>query len=63
MRRRCPVAIPGEAASIKSDGALISNIPDLLKWDELLTGMRLLKRKSYALLWSRGLLNSGRTHS
>jgi len=63
MRRRGPVAIPGEAASIKSDGALISNIPDLLKWDEVLTSMRLLKRKSYVLLWARGALNSGRTHS
>jgi len=63
VRRRGPVAIPGEAASIKSDGALISSIPDLLKWDEVLTDMRLLKRKSYALLWSRGALNSGRTHS
>lgn len=63
LRRRGPSLLPGEAASIKSDGALISCIPDLLKWDEVLESMRLLKRKSYALLWSRGLLNSGRTHS
>ncbi len=63
LRRRGPVATPGQAASIKSDGALISNIPDLLKWDEVLTDMRLLKRKSYASMWSRGKLNSGRTHA
>jgi CubicO group peptidase (beta-lactamase class C family) len=63
MRRRAPNPISREAASIKSDGGLVTNIPDMLKWDEVLTSMRLLKRKSYAFLWSRGLLNSGRTHA
>lgn len=63
LRRRGPVTIRREAASIKSDGGLISNVPDLLKWDEVLASGRLLKRKSYALMLSRGLLNSGRTHS
>jgi len=62
-RRRGPVPIPRGPASIKSDSGLVSNLPDMIKWDEALANLRLLKKKSYQLLWGRAKLNSGRVRS
>lgn len=54
-------AVPPEIASIKSDNALISNIPDLLKWDEALSELRLMSHRAYVVGWSRVRLKSGRS--
>ena len=51
---------PRGPASIKSDSGLISTLDDLLKWDEALSGLRLVGRNSYTAMWTRGKLNSGR---
>jgi len=63
MRRRMRTPCPKGAASIKSDGALISNLEDMVKWDAALSNSRLIARKSYLTMWSRAKLNSGRTHA
>jgi CubicO group peptidase (beta-lactamase class C family) len=63
MRRRMRMPSPAGAASIKADGALISNLSDMVKWDAALTSLRLLTRKSYQTIWTRAVLNSGRSHA
>ena len=63
IRRRALMPTPKGAASIKADGGLISNIPDLVKWDAALNDLRLLNRKSYQTIWTRTKLTSGRTHA
>jgi CubicO group peptidase (beta-lactamase class C family) len=63
LRRRLVTPSPRGTASIKSDGALISNLTDLLKWDAAISARRLVGGKSYQLLWGRGTLNSGRSRA
>lgn len=46
-----------------ADGAIISNVEDMVKWDAALHGGKLLKPESYALLIKPGVLNSGRSRS
>jgi CubicO group peptidase (beta-lactamase class C family) len=62
MRRRARAPSPRGAASIKADGALISNLADLIKWCGALNDQRLVNRKSYQAIWARAKLNSGRSH-
>lgn len=62
LRRRLRSPSPRGAASIKSDGALITNIADLIKWDDALSKLRLIGTNSYQVIWSPGKLNSGRPH-
>jgi len=47
-------------ASIQSDGAILSNVEDMAKWDAALAQGKLLKPESYKLMWSPATLNSGR---
>jgi len=56
------VRVEGGKASIQADGALVSNIDDLVKWDAALQSRKLLSAASYDLLWTGGRLNSGRTY-
>ncbi len=60
---RRTVPCPRGGASIKADGALMTTLADMVKWDAALSDRRLLSRKSYQLLWSPGRLNNGRTRS
>jgi CubicO group peptidase (beta-lactamase class C family) len=46
-----------------SDGALLSTVKDIAKWDAALTGGKLLKPESYQLMITPGKLNNGRTRS
>ncbi len=57
------VTCPRGGASIKSDGALVTNLEDMVKWDDALRRKALIGRKSYELLWSPGKLNNGRTRA
>lgn len=50
-------------SGVDSDGTLISNVADMAKWDEALRSQKILKRDSYARLWSPAVLNSGRTRA
>lgn len=49
------------AASIESDGSILSNIADLAKWDAALREKKLLKPESYDFMWTPAKLNSGRS--
>ncbi|MBC8064476.1 MAG: beta-lactamase family protein [Chlorobia bacterium] len=51
---------PPSTASINSDGTIMSNIEDMVKWDAALRDRKLLKPKSYDLYLKAGTLNSGR---
>lgn len=51
---------PPSTASINSDGTIMSNIEDMVKWDGALRDRRLLKPKSYELYLKATTLNSGR---
>jgi len=62
-RRRVPTPGPRGAASIKSDGALVTDLDDMVKWDAALTNLRLVTRTSYQTIWTRAKLNSGRSHN
>jgi CubicO group peptidase (beta-lactamase class C family) len=44
-----------------SDGAILSTVDDMVKWDAALTGGKLLKPESYKLMTSPGVLKNGRT--
>jgi D-alanyl-D-alanine carboxypeptidase len=50
----------GDGMSIHSDGSLITNLADMVKWDNALRDRKLLKSSSYDAIWSPGKLNSGR---
>jgi len=56
------VRVEGSKAAIQADGALLSNIDDLVKWDAALEARKLLSPAGYNLLWSAGRLESGRTY-
>ena len=62
MRRRGPITAPKAGYSIMSDGGLVSTIGDMIKWDAALADLRIVSRKSYQAIWTRGKLNSGRVH-
>ena len=51
--------VPGMGGSIQSDGTLVSNLADLVKWDAALRERRLLKSEGYAQLWAPGKLKGG----
>ncbi len=51
--------VSGMGGSIQSDGTLVSNLPDMVKWDAALRERKLLKPESYAELWKPGKLASG----
>lgn len=50
-----------DGMSITSDGSIVSNIEDMVKWDACLRERKLLKADTYNLIWSPAKLNSGRT--
>lgn len=51
--------VPGMGGSIQSDGTLVSNLSDLVKWDAALRGRKLLRPEGYAQLWAPGRLANG----
>ncbi len=51
--------VPGMGGSIQSDGTLVSNLADLVKWDAALRERKLLKPEGYAQLWAPGKLKGG----
>lgn len=51
---------PPSTASINSDGTIMSNIEDMVKWDAALRERKLLKPKSYDLFLKAGTLKDGR---
>lgn len=51
---------PLSTASINSDGTIMSNVEDMVKWDAALRERKLLKPKSYELYLKATTLNSGR---
>jgi len=55
--------MPAMAASVNSDGTIMSNIEDMAKWDTALRTGKLLKPESYRLLWAPASLKSGRTRA
>jgi D-alanyl-D-alanine carboxypeptidase len=52
---------PSSAASINSDGTIISNIEDMAKWDACVRERKLLKKESWNLMLAPAKMNSGRT--
>ncbi len=52
-------ALPS-TASINSDGTILSNVEDMLKWESALREKKLLKPSSYELLFTKAELSSGR---
>jgi len=57
------IRAPYSGGGIQSDGTLASTIGDLEKWDQALRERKILSPASYALMWSRAKLNSGRTRA
>lgn len=53
------VRVSGMGGSIQSDGTLVSNLTDLVKWDAALRERKLLKPEGYAELWKPGRLANG----
>jgi len=51
--------VSGMGGSIQSDGTLVSNLADLVKWDAALRERKLLKAEGYAELWKPGKLANG----
>ncbi|MEZ0327573.1 MAG: serine hydrolase domain-containing protein [Fimbriimonas sp.] len=49
--------------SIISDGAILSNVKDMAKWDAALIGGKLLKPASYQMMITPGKLKTGRTRN
>ena len=45
-----------------ADGALYLTALDMIKWEQALSGGKLLAEESYAQMWSPVRLNSGKTH-
>ena len=45
---------------ISSAGAILSNIPDLIKWNAAIDSGRLLEKENLALMWTAGRLNNGK---
>ena len=54
------IKAPLTTASINSDGTLMSNIEDMVKWDAALREKKLLKPKSFDLYMKATSLNTGR---
>jgi D-alanyl-D-alanine carboxypeptidase len=51
--------VAGMGGSIQSDGTLVSNLSDMVKWDAALRERKLLKPEGYAELWKPGKLANG----
>lgn len=50
---------PTESSTSLGAGAMISNVYDLIKWDEALSGSQILSEESKKIMWSPGILNNG----
>jgi CubicO group peptidase (beta-lactamase class C family) len=53
------IRVPGMGGSIQSDGTLVSNLTDMVKWDAALRERKLLKPEGYAQIWAPGRLADG----
>lgn len=53
---------PVTASAAFSEGALMSSVLDLVKWDAALNGEALLKKSSLAKMWTPVKLNNGTTY-